>query len=645
MLLLKRLEVDGFGPFASRQEIEFATEPGVTVVYGENMRGKTSLLNAIRYAFFGVAYQRGARPRRLGTLVNRDNAAEGRHEFSVSLKFDHDGHAYELVRECTSTVSEPRSDADYHQEVLLRRGSAALGPQEREHALKVVFPAEISRFFLFDGELLQEYEELLINESEAGKKISEAIERILGVPVLKRARAHLTMLSERAEGQAAREASRHQATQAVGNALQNATTLREEHRREMARKQQDLQSLTDQRVNIEEMLKSQQRYSSILEERDATSARLEEIRLELRQRSVELQKAMSGAWRSVLGQTVREARVAAQAELQVEFDQRLIFLRRQAIQSSHCAVCDQTLSRDLVIRLQTTVAHAELPDDIGSISPAMVKLADLAKFQELDNSGEIRQLARRLNELQHDQVVARERLDDLNARLVDADQESIRQSHASFAEILARIAIVKQGIDSEAGEIERYDQNIQRLRKTLEASSTPDLVATQVRASTLRESAEVFGAAIERYKSDLRSRVEATASTLFREMTTEKQDYASLSINESYGLTIVHRDGRSEVARSAGAEHVVALALMGALQRNSPLRGPIVMDSPFGRLDDNHTSNVVKALPSMADQVVLLVYEAEVGRDRMRELLGDSLRREYELSRISARRTQIVPVA
>ena len=64
MLLLKRLEVEGFGPFAERQTLNFPTTPGVTVVYGENMRGKTSLLNAIRYAFFGTVLGRGARPRR-----------------------------------------------------------------------------------------------------------------------------------------------------------------------------------------------------------------------------------------------------------------------------------------------------------------------------------------------------------------------------------------------------------------------------------------------------------------------------------------------------------------------------------------------------------------------------------------------------
>ena len=124
-------------------------------------------------------------------------------------------------------------------------------------------------------------------------------------------------------------------------------------------------------------------------------------------------------------------------------------------------------------------------------------------------------------------------------------------------------------------------------------------------------------------------------------MTTEKTDYARLRINDDYGLTIIHRDGRAEEARSAGAEHVVALALMGALQNNAPLRGPIVMDSPFGRLDEQHTSNVVSALHLMAVQVVLLVYESEIGRRRARELLGSRLISEYELERVSSRRTNI----
>ena len=58
MLTLRGIEVEGFGPFAERAVLTFTRPTGrVTVVYGDNMRGKTSLMNAIRYAFFGEVHR------------------------------------------------------------------------------------------------------------------------------------------------------------------------------------------------------------------------------------------------------------------------------------------------------------------------------------------------------------------------------------------------------------------------------------------------------------------------------------------------------------------------------------------------------------------------------------------------------------
>ena len=130
--------------------------------------------------------------------------------------------------------------------------------------------------------------------------------------------------------------------------------------------------------------------------------------------------------------------------------------------------------------------------------------------------------------------------------------------------------------------------------------------------------------------------MEKDATALFLKLTSEPE-YKALSINDSYGLTIVHQDGSAIPVRSAGAEHIVALSLMGALQRNAPLRGPIVMDSPFGRLDDVHTNKVIESLPSMADQVMLLVYEFELNPKQARNVIKGKLRKEYRIARRSAR--------
>lgn len=62
MLRFERLKITNFGPFKGEQSIEFTQNNGVTIVWGYNGRGKTSLLNVFRYALFGyVKYRRGTR--------------------------------------------------------------------------------------------------------------------------------------------------------------------------------------------------------------------------------------------------------------------------------------------------------------------------------------------------------------------------------------------------------------------------------------------------------------------------------------------------------------------------------------------------------------------------------------------------------
>ena len=641
MLKLRRLEVDGFGPFAEKQTLEFPSREGVVVVYGENMRGKTALLNAVRYAFFGVVLGRGSRRRRLHTVVNRDLAATGRNRFLVSLAFEHDGQDYELVRSCESRIERPADDSDYEESVLLRRGRAALGPQERDQALQRILPQEVSRFFLFDGELLQEYEQLLISESDEGDRISEAIERILGLPILKRGRIHLTRLAEEAELRQAKEASKHKETKALGAALEQAVEQRDAHQAEIERLGAQMRDLSEQRAEGEQYLKSVQRYATILEERDGAQERLGDAESSEKALRSELQRAMSDAWRTLLREPVRVAREQAQHEAEREAEAVVDSLRADAVETGRCRTCGRDLSQAERTQLKGSVPEPP-PDSRGvGISAALTRLADLNKFKEVENTGEVRQLWKQLEGARFDQAHLADRIRDLNAALADSDPDSIRKSKLTYGEVVEKIGVVRKALDDEKLQVREKDENIQRLQRKLESSGGTNLAESRLRASTLRASAETIGAAVEQYKSALRQRVEETASRLFLAMTTEQEDYVRLGINENYGLQIYHADGRAEEARSAGAEHVVALALMGALQGNAPLRGPIVMDSPFGRLDEGHTTNVVRALPQMAEQVVLLVYEAEVGRDRMRELLGSALTREYELERVSARRTNI----
>lgn len=637
MLRLTRFEVEGFGPFAERQTIEFPRESGIVVIYGENMRGKTTLLNAIRYAFFGYALGRGSRKRTLHSLSNRERAADGEYGFNVSLSFEFDGEQYELVRECTPKVEKPEQDADYAEETMLRCGDRVLGPQERDSALKRIFPEEISRFFLFDGELLQEYEELVLAESEVGPEISAAIERILGVPILKAARSHLSELAQEADQEAAREASRHRETEGIGNALRQSIDKRDAHVAEQKRKQQELEDLTRTKTELEGKLAANRRYADILERRDTALRQAESAKDDKENFAGEIRVAMRDAWRTMLKNPIRKAREQAQADLEAEVASLRSSLQRKALETGTCDICFQdipTFARGMIEKAVADVPSATQPRKA-------LNRRDLANLREHDNGGEIRQLVRQLEDAAVAEKAARDLASDLDGMLKDADPGSIRTTQATYREVSDQIAFARKAIDDEGEKILEQDANIERLRQKLRLASPGDLAPIERKIELLRAAEDVFHRAVATYKADLRSRVQASATELFLAMTTERTDYAGLRINDEYGLSIIHQDGQAEEARSAGAEHVVALALMGALQKNAPLRGPIVMDSPFGRLDEQHTSNVVGALHKMADQVVLLVYESEVGRNRARQLLGGTLKAEFELERVNSRRTNV----
>ena len=643
MLTLRSLEVEGFGPFADRALLTFPDQRGVTVVYGDNMRGKTSLMNAIRYAFFGEVVARGERTRGILTACNRDLVTAGKYGFTVGLSLRYEGADFDLMREAVPKVPVPQGNQDFTTLVSLRRSGIVLGPADRTALFRAMLPKDVARFFLFDGELLDQYAELLISESEAGRVISESIEHILGVPVLRDARDHLTVLASTASRASAKEASKHQKTQAIGNALQTANDVKEAHEKERDRKTAELEDLLAKREEIETELRHQEAYAAAVERLDRARKDLNAARTVQEVKAAELKGAMSDAWRTVLDEPVARAKVMAQKAVKEAFALLMTSLRVDAIENRHCSTCDQDVPESVCSRLKPSLPANSPAVSVGDYAgiTALARRSDLDGFKQKDVRAEVRLISEAMRQARLDEADAQGRIADANKILEDQDPDELRRRKMTLTELGGKIRAAQDAIAGEQTRVGEQDTAIARLTRRLETAGTPELAEFQQRERLLARVRAVFEDAVDRYKAALRERVQDSATELFLQMTTEKKDYASLAINDHYGLTIIHKDGRAEDSRSAGAEQVVALALMGALQANAPLRGPIVMDTPFGRLDPQHTANVVKTLPSMAEQVVLFVQEGEIDRTTVRELLGNHLLREYQLDKQTARRTLV----
>jgi len=75
---------------------------------------------------------------------------------------------------------------------------------------------------------------------------------------------------------------------------------------------------------------------------------------------------------------------------------------------------------------------------------------------------------------------------------------------------------------------------------------------------------------------------------------------------------------------SAGEKQIYAIAMLEALARTSGRRLPVVIDTPLGRLDSHHRSNLVSHyFPQASHQVVLLSTDTEVDETFYQELSSE----------------------
>ncbi len=131
----------------------------------------------------------------------------------------------------------------------------------------------------------------------------------------------------------------------------------------------------------------------------------------------------------------------------------------------------------------------------------------------------------------------------------------------------------------------------------------------------------------------MRSDVESRASQMFLRLIRDPAGYGGLRITPDYHVEVLDRL-KAPRKTSEGGRQLLALSLIGALKHAAVRGGPVVLDSPLGRLDLEHRANVLRNwIPSLGNQAVLLIQSGELTEKAGHELLGNQIGREYKIVR------------
>lgn len=655
---LKKLTLHNFMPYFGEAELVFpsSAERNVLVIFGDNMRGKTSLLNALRWAFYGIAIDRYGEPVPYHLLVNRDAAADGDWEMSANVTFEADGRQCELRRVIRKKdiVAQPRRDQDFELTVSLRDG-----PETTHDAAAVrrrigqVCPQQTSRFFLFDGELLQEYERLLRESDDQGAKIKEAIEQILGVPAIANGREQLQALLKDAQKVQGQEAKQSNALKTAAEEQAKLTAEADRLEGEFKLAQEKLSQFRTETATLKQQIdEGESKYRQKIEETEKSKHRddldRDLVTLEKRRKTV-----LKDAWRDLIQPQVAVAREHLLAEIERENDVATRVAKVQGrleevnrlIKEKACPLCEQPV--DEVLRNRLAARSADLEEQAerlkmngNALFEAQRKLRLLERLRGANIAKTYREIGSDIStkSVQRQRVV--NDLERVKKELEGYDTAEMTQLRAKYDRRTGDIRLVQDRLDkiNEQRETNRKKREI--LAKTLGADQKFRRMRSTVAVELYTALEAAFSASIDRLRDGLRDKVGTLASKAFKAMTTDKT-FKGLKINKNYGLTILDDKGEEVPIRSAGAEQIVALSLIDGLNSTGRRVGPIVMDTPFGRLDPRHRSNVLKYLPEAANQLVLLVHEGELSERVDLSVIENRVAAKYEISRESPRRSRL----
>ena len=654
---LHRLTMSNFMPYKSEVTVDFPLDDtrNVMIVFGDNMRGKTSLMNALRWGFYGRALGRLSRPIPLNEIVNKDAALEDNWRVDVGITFDAGGHFYDLRRSALrkAHISTPTRPEDFNVTVHLTRDGASVSGDQVETEISQFAPEQISRFFLFDGELLQEYETLLIEGSEQGRQIKEAIENVLGVPSLTNGRAELGALLKSATKRQASEMAHIQGLEKQGERTTALSAKLDSLEKDLEKLQEKLVTTRSERASLEEELEGVATVLARKASLDAARASLKGYSETREKKRVERHVLLAQAWLDLLDARlevkreqlrIKQRTLTEGLKARLNLESRIANIKR-LLDTKECPTCHQGLGMD---------KREALGASLGVLEVEASEYADVT--QELqDTSGQIASLSKikgvrareRLIEIDKDTrsaEVASQRAENEIEKITDEiagyDTADLARKRVRSQEALKEEGRIQGDIKTVKKDIDRIKEDLTIARKAIESMAPARSQKSTIKVSLTADLEKVFGSSIEQLRDSLRSRVELLANEAFKSMTTQKA-YKGLQINSNFGLSIIDSAGRPVPVRSAGAEQVVALSLIDGLNRTGRAIGPVVMDTPFGRLDLKHRDNILTYLPAVTSQFILLVHGGEIRPETDLASIKSRIGAVYSITEISERQSTI----
>jgi len=658
-VILQSLTIENFRQFYGKQTLEFARGAdgrNVTLLHGFNGAGKTTLLNAFVWCLYGKTTPDFGSPERIESeRAFAEAAVNGRVDVRVALHYNLRGEEF-LVERSQTVQKAGESEArrlDQKLKMWKREAGELVAPAGDEfqfqQRINQMLPEGLYPFFFFNGERVE-----WLAKKEASQEVERGIKIFLDVEIYERSLKHL----RRDVAKELSDELRNLGGDELKSALDQEALLKQAEEEAQARKSTidtNLSSIEDSIVAIEQRQAGIAALAEFARQRDRLKE--DQSRCEKDIRSVEesLARSISDDGYLAFG----DAALAATAELVVAARERGELpakLKPQFVTDlleKRLCICSRTLDP---IKDEVEVKHlCDWREKVG--------LAELEEFVSQTSAGiaSLRQRRERcFEELERAQTrrsalfAERTSLQDRLASVLDqmGDEQHGEDAHALKVQLdglkkkeIEQLADQRRTVD-EIGDLQKKLSEIGSKIKSLRVLDVRGaLIKTQKEA--VEKIADVLEEIFDIQKHDVREYLSGQVAHIWNDAAIKPYtagvfDDFSLSLTKTVNGAVQPVHGAS-----TGEKQVLALSFVGSLvkrakenlenkaaaaQMGLQVGGeyPLVMDSPFGSLEDDYRAKVAQWIPRLAHQVVLLVSKTQ-WRDEVERETRPRVGREYIL--------------
>lgn len=617
---LLRLELENFGSFCGKHSVELA--PGAdrrTIVFvGRNGSGKSTTFHAINWALFSDEYLKDlaeltSKSRR--DLIN-EHAIEaarqsgGSVHTSVTLWFSANGLKYRITRKLDAKIINDQVSESTPYAVLHRIEDSGnfteLVENEEMSSILRDIPRTAREFYLFDGERVNQF-----TADDARRRIHDAIKKIIGMDVISEALEELRVVQGDIKTELRRK-NTDSTYQQVAEKLDQIESRKAELTELIDAAERESSTLQQVIDKLEQHLRDTPDTQKLQASRDEVEANLQANEGRRTRALDDIQAVLAKAYSCLAAPAIKDLAADLQ-KLQstghVHGGVNAGFL--QELLGAETCVCGRPLGHDAGARQHMTQLLEAIQQQDRS-SDALIELR-YSLPQYLSTVSEYPEALTKSVKAYAEAWEERGKLRDQLTAISEELGSSGPSNHVAWESERAEAARKKMNTDMNLGGLKNELKSVEESRLQVEKELT-SLAAKDKQTLTLSKELDWTDAAvnvIEEINNEFATiaRMEATHRTvkLWNQLLPNVSHY-NVEITEEFEMLATTQSGASGMAHlSMGQRQCLGLAFITAIAQVAGTKPPIVIDMPFGKLDGNVAVQLAASLPTLADQLILML--------------------------------------